>query len=98
MIASQFGAPVSGAITGGGLAFEKTPETATWGETGKNVGEGSLLGEFAGWLGKGRAWANEEMMRRIRQQLASPNQAVFSGRSIKSRGRLRSRRPFAIFR
>ena len=77
MIASQFGAPVSGAITGGALGWEQTHEGASFMERAKNVGVGALLGGIMGVVTKGRATANEETMRIIGQQLASNDPAIY---------------------
>ena len=77
MIANQFGAPVSGAITGGALGWKQTHEGASFMERAKNVGVGALLGGIMGVVTKGRATANEETMRIIGQQLASNDPAIY---------------------
>ena len=77
MIASQFGAPASGAITGGALAFEKTPEHATWGATARNTAIGALAGGMTGLIGRGKISANEATMHAIGKQLASSDPAIY---------------------
>lgn len=76
-VLSQFSAPAAGAIGGAGLAYEKTPEDASWEDTIKRMGVGGASGAFVGYMAQRRGNIDATTWTEIAKQLASDDPNVY---------------------